>query len=191
MENQQPNNSMSKKMLPVFIAVGTILVLGAGAFLFLNQGKQTVDQTTKESSFSIPKASIGGVSKFEAKEVTFFTPPGYKVEEKEKGFYVIVSESGTTNSYEIIVDTRKAEGINSDYGAAVEKTKANRTDLAEREIPGGIKMYGLIKEGPEQGTPVLNVYLKYGVGAIAVETSGQDMNEATFDLVANSIKITQ
>lgn len=189
MENQQPSNSMSKKMLPVFLAVGVILVLGAGAFFFLNRGKQTVDQTTKESSFSIPKESIGGVGKFEAKEVTFSTPPGYKVEEKEKGFYVIVSENGTTDSSDITVDTRKAEGINSDYEAAVEKTKANRTDFAERQIPGGIKMYGLIKEGQGKGTPILNVYLKFGDGAIVVETSGQNVNEATFDLVANSIKI--
>ena len=79
--------------------------------------------------------------------------------------------------------------FNSDYEMAVQKAKANRTNLAERQIPGGIKMYGLIKEGPKQGTSALNVYLKFEDGAIAIETSGQNMNEATFDLVANSIKI--
>lgn len=189
MENQITQNNSTKKIFPILAIAGTILVLGAGGLLFLSRDKQTVNQTSEESSFSIPKESIGGVSKFEAKEVTFFTPPGYRVEEKEKGFYVIVSESAAAGSSEIIVDTRKTEGINSDYGAAVEKAKANRTDLAEKEIPGGIKMYGLIKEGAGQGTPVLNVYLKYGDGAITVETSGQDMSEATFDLVANSIKI--
>lgn len=190
MENQLPqNNSNNKKLLPLVAIVGTILIIGAVAFLFLNRNKQTVNQTPEESSLSIPQESIGGVNKFEAEDVTFSTPPGYKVKEREKGLYVIISESGTQGGSEITVDTRRAEGINSDYDVAIENAKTNRTELTEKEITGGIKMYGLIKEGPEQGTPSLNVYLKYGDGAIAVETLGQNMNEATFDLIANSIKI--
>lgn len=195
MENQnnssQTNNRKAPtKALVLFGAIGVIILVAVGFFIF-NKNKasndpQFIDDKEKEQ---IERQSIPGSTKFEKDGLSFSFPSDYKVEEREKGYYVVFkNENKTLGEAGISIDARRNE-VNKNYEQAIKAGRNSLNEQVEKEIPGGIKMFGKIREGLGKGIPTLYVFLKYGDGAIKVEHSGEILNEAVFDQVINSIKI--
>lgn len=198
MENQHiSTSSNNRKFLKkpfVLLGVIGILILGTIGFFIFNKTKTPTGPAFVDdnSTQQIERGSIPGSSEFKESGVTFSYPSNYEFEETKKGYYVIYKprtskelESGITLEAGINIDTRR-EGVNANYSEAVAKGKSNLTEEVEKEIPNGIKMFGKSKDGT--GIPMLSVYKKYGSGALVVETSGENINEAVFDQVVNSIK---
>ncbi|MBP9716851.1 MAG: hypothetical protein KBD51_02805 [Candidatus Levybacteria bacterium] len=195
MENQNNNQlnsnpkNLKKLLIPIFLII--IIAIGVLGFLIFNKNKssddpQFIDDKEKEQ---IERQSIPGASEFEKDGISFSHPADYKVNELEKNYYVVFKEGKSIPSEAgINIDVRRT-GVNKSYEQALKAGRESLTEQVEKEIPGGVKMFGKIKEGLGAGIPTLYVYLKHGDGAIKVEHSGEILNEAVFDQVVNSIKI--
>ena len=189
--NQLNTNPNNLKKLFILIALIIIVMVGILGFFILNKNKsvddpQFIDDKEKEQ---IERQTIPGSTEFEKDDISFSFPSDYKANELEKGYYVVSKESASIPSEAgINIDTRR-NGVNKSYEQAVEAGRENLTELVEKQIPNGVKMFGTIKEGIGKGIPTLYVYLRYGQGALVVEHSGEILNEAVFDQVINSIKI--
>ena len=194
MENQNINQSIQKpknlKKLLIPIILVTLIVLGIlGFFLVIDKKSNSPEFVNDTSKAQIQPKNIPGSNEFERDDVSFSFPSDYKTNELEKGYYVVFKESTSIpGEAGINIDTRR-QGVKKSYEQSVEAARDSLNSPVEKEIPGGIKMYGTIKEGIGKGIPTLYVYLKYDQGALVVEHSGEILNEAVFDQVVNSIKI--
>ncbi len=189
--NNQINTSPKNlKLLLIPIILIAIIAIGVLGFFIFNKNKsvddpQFIDDKEKEQ---IQRNSIPGSAEFEKEGVIFSYPSDYKLNELEKGYYVVYKKSTSIpGEAGINIDTRR-QGDNSKYNEAVQAGRDSLLEPKEKEIPGGVKMYGTIKEGIGEGIPTLYVFLKYDSGAIKIEHSGEILNEAVFDRVVNSIK---
>ncbi len=195
MENQNNNlhNTSPKNLKKLFIPVVLIVIIGIGilGFFIFNKNKsvddpQFIDDNEKEQ---IERTSIPGATEFEEDGITFSYPSDYKFNELEKSYYVVFKDGESIPSEAgINIDARR-QGVKNNYDQALKAARNNLNSPMEKEIPGGVKMYGTIKDGVGAGIPTLYVFLKYGQGALVVEHSGEILNEAVFDQVVNSIKI--
>ncbi len=194
MENQNNNqlNTSPKNLKKLLIPVVLIMIIAIGGlgFFIFNKNKsaddpQFINDKEKEQ---IERKSIPGSTEFEKNGISFSHPADYKINELEKNYYVVSKEEVSIPSEAgINIDTRRL-GTNSNFDQAVTAGRNNLVNPKEKEIPGGVKMYGTIKEGAEKGIPTLYVFLKYGNNAIKVEHSGEILNEAVFDQIVTSIK---
>lgn len=192
MENQNNQLNVSSKNFKKFLiplVLIAIIAIGITGFFVLDKISNNPEFIDEETNEQIQRTSIPGSTKFEKDGVSFSFPSDYKTNELEKSYYVVFKEGKSIPSEAgINIDARR-QGVKKSYEQAVEAARNSLLGPKEKQIPNGVKMYGIIKEGIGKGIPTLYVYLRYDQGALVVEHSGEILNEAVFDQVVNSIKI--
>ncbi len=197
-DNQQigPRLNISKSQRIKFFGLSLLifaLILGTILILTRNKSQEENQKTSVVNNTSAPteeKQTFIGWGTYEASNISFDYPKDYKVEEREKGLFVIFKdENKALGEAGITIDARRIANINSNFNEAISSARNSLTEQAEKEITNGIKMYGIIKDGSAKGTPLLSAHLRYGQGALVVESTGEILNEAIFDQIVSSVKI--
>ncbi len=104
----------------------------------------------------------------------FKYPPTYVIKENVKDFFVVLANVNTPPSNaEISIDAR-LEGNYTNYETAITKAKESLKNPVVVNINNGVKISGVLGPGFGEGTQMTQALLKYGQGAIELETTGND-----------------
>jgi hypothetical protein len=178
------------------MAIFVIFSLGVVAFLYY-QNQQLKNmlvsyQPTPIASptpIAIPDATINWKSKV-SNSISFKYPTNLTLEERQKNYFVLLSNANNPSSVFVSVDARLT-GTYADYDKAVVSIKSGLISIQTQEINNGVKISGKIGPGYGQGQQVTTAVFKYLNGAIGAETTATDSSQLkTFDQILSTFKFT-
>lgn len=158
-----------------------------------SRGEQTPQPTPSSNASREPTASTETASWkiYTTSKLTFKYPPGFRVEEREKDFFVIVPSGKDVLAPQegISIDARLLQD-KADFNRIVERAKDDLTDIRVESMGDWIKISGKVGPGFGEGLPVTIALIKYQQGAISVEYLQTDpsITPIIFDRVLTSFR---
>lgn len=121
--------------------------------------------------------------------ISFQYPSSWYVQERVPGFFVIVNPSDAhIATAGISIDTRYTES----YDMVVQNHKANLVNIQEFPLSNGVKITGTVSDAvPGGGVHIIDVILKQGSSAVAIETSSPGSDTKNFDHVVSTFRLTE
>lgn len=167
----QPIPQTKKSNLVLIVAV-VLLILSvlslAGYFLMRKKAVPTPTPTPVVSPTPTPDVTADWKI-YSAPDFSFKYPSEFIVEERDKNFFVIVSEKDKNIAQAGISIDATLTGDLAQYEKAVLKDKENLIDVRTQDLVNGIKISGEIGPGFGEGTSVISAVLKYKNGGLIVE----------------------
>lgn len=181
------------------LAIAVFIIFSLGIVIFLyNQNQQLKKMLTNYQPTLVasptPVATTDPTVNWKTKVTTLFSfkyPQNLTLEERQKNYFVLLSNANNPSSVFISIDARLT-GDYIGYDKAVTSIKSGLTDIQTKEINNGIEISGKIGPGYGQGQQVTTAIFKYQDGAIGVETTATDSSQLkTYDQILSTLKITK
>lgn len=180
--NQKSKTKFTNRLLIIVIlVVGLILLTIAIAYLFFGGGDEK-PKTIQVEQNQILESGLLDTTNIDSNGVQFVIPGGYSAKETDDGIYVVANGDKKDESV-IIVNTANAKDSDIEYEDIVLNESNKLIDKVEKEIPNGIKMFGLIDT-----VPTLISILKTDEGVVVIKSSGDKITEAIFDAITGSVE---
>jgi len=179
------NNSNSKPLKKIILIVGIIILVIAIDIIFIwfLFGRENIKtQLPPVKQVQIEKSNLLDSKQITSNNITIKIPGGYKSSENNGVITITKDENGNGES-NIVVDASSADqNINFENFVAGEIN--NLTDVVEKDLPNGKKVFGFL-----DGKQKLITFIEVDGGIVVIESSGDRINEAVFDAIASSIEI--
>ena len=153
------------KLIPLFVFL-LLLALGtAGYFGWQNYQMKLEKKASDAQPMPSPVVKVDETADWKTHiksgGLLFKYPPEFILEERDKGFYVIVLEKDKSIPQAgISIDTRLSS-IYSSYEEAITKSSENLIDKVIEEITRGVKISGTIGPGFGEGSSITKAVLEY------------------------------
>ena len=123
--------------------------------------------------------------------ISFKYPANLFLEERQKNYFVLLSDSKNPSSVFVSIDARLT-GSYTDYNKAVTSTKESLTEIQTQEMENGIKISGKIGPGFAQGQQITIALFKYLQGAVEAETTATDSSQLkTFNQILSTFEFME
>lgn len=181
--NQSPKKKSYKKLLiSIVLILGLLLINILALYFFLGGDKNEKPQTVQVEQNQIFKSNLLDTKEIKSNGISFEVPGGYISEEQVDGIFIITSEENDEES-SITVNTTNANNKEIDFEEFVSKEEVKLKEVVQKELLNGIKILGI-----HNTTTKLTTYIKTSNGLVIIESSGENINEAVFDVTSSSIK---
>jgi hypothetical protein len=155
---------------------------------YMTKYKSQIENIIKSIDFDIDESASWKT--YNASSFSFKYPINYRVEEREKNYFVVVEDKATVAPTEGISVDARLSGAFSNYNNALNVIKENLGNINEQTVSGGIKITGVIYSGFGEGIPTLHYVLKRGNGAVVISLTQKNPDEQLFDTFFSTFKFT-
>lgn len=122
--------------------------------------------------------------------LSFKYPQSLTLEERQKDFIVLLSDSNNPQSVLVSIDARQMENY-VNYEKAVLSTKAGLTNVQTEDISNGTKISGKVGPGYGEGQQISIALFKHGTAAVEAETTTTDTSQLQlFNQILSTFKFT-
>ncbi len=189
------SNRYSKGSLIIIMSI-LLMVSVAIASLFYVQIQKLSKQISQNQTqlTPIPSPSTNPISDWKisnSKLFSFSYPPNLFLDEREKDYFVLLTDFENPSSVFVSIDARLA-GSYKNYDQAIEITEENLIKVKKEEFENGIKISGELGPGYGQGQQVTTALFKYNEAAIKMETTVTESSELQiFDQILSTFNFVE
>lgn len=190
-----PPTPQVKNSLVLIMSVLLIVAVGIAALFYFQIQKLSKEISKNQVQISpTPTATSNpteGWKTESSSRISFKYPPNLFLEERQKNYFVLLSDSKNPSSVFVSIDARLS-GTYANYDKAVASTKSGLTDIQTQEIENGVKISGKLGPGFAQGQQVTVALLKYLEGVVEAETTATDSSKLkAFDTILSTFKLIE
>ncbi len=154
------------------------------------KANENYEKTVPDAEILLPtpvEDPFSGWETYEANNLSFKFPPGFIVEERGSGFFVIAPEDYLSGFEGISVDTR----VESSYEEEVARVKQNLADAKIENIENGVKISGEIEKGEGAGIITKGAVLRGNERVIGIESIDPNINDEFFNQILSTFEFLE